>query len=126
MRSLSAPICALAVTLALTATSLAADSSWSLNPASNVHAYRASPGIRISASVELPNNCYEAAVHQVSPSHYRIERRLKPADVGKMCTMMIVMASVQGSFLMHRFPKNISVEARNKTFVVPVPSSPWR
>jgi hypothetical protein len=123
MRTLRIPILTVAATLALTAASLAIEPAWSLNSASSVHAYRTSSGIRISASVELPNNCYEAAIHQTSPSLYRIERRIKPKDMGMMCTMMVVMATVQGSFLVHRVPKNVSVETLNKTYSAPVQSA---
>jgi hypothetical protein len=110
-------------TLRIPILTVAIEPAWSLNSASSVHAYRTSSGIRISASVELPNNCYEAAIHQTSPSLYRIERRIKPKDMGMMCTMMVVMATVQGSFLVHRVPKNVSVETLNKTYSAPVQSA---
>jgi hypothetical protein len=107
-----------------TATPAANDSAWRLMDASSARAQRTRAGITIGAAVMLPNGCYEAAVRP-SPKvgnqqQYLVETRMKPSDIGKMCAMVIVPTTARGSFPMARIPTRIKVEARNKTFDVPV------
>lgn len=116
-------VVALALMMSIAAPA-ANDSTWRLIDASSARAQRTRAGITISATVMLPNGCYEVAVQPsprlTNPQEYLVETRLRPSDAGKMCAMVIVPATARGSFLMVRVPRRVKVEAKNKTFDVPV------
>jgi hypothetical protein len=105
----------------------ASKNSWQMTAASAVHAKRTKSGISISANVLLANACYEAAVQRsplrILPEQYQVVTRVKPSDVGKVCTMVVVPSVAHGSFIMHAPPDIVTVHATNKTFAVKVENS---
>ncbi|HET9392219.1 MAG TPA: hypothetical protein VFO29_01665 [Candidatus Rubrimentiphilum sp.] len=102
----------------------ASPTDWHMTAASTVHAFRIASGIQITASVELANPCYEAAVHRsplkILPVQYQVVTRVKPANAHKVCAMVIVPAIAKGDFVVPQVPPTVVVHATNKRFIVPV------
>lgn len=114
--------------LAATIPAAAMGNAWHVTAASNVRAARAPSGLSISADVQLADPCYEARIivypKKTPRAEYQVVTRIKPADAGKMCAMVIVPSEARGYFRMDRVPKTVTVHALNRTFTVRVGASP--
>ena len=109
--------------LCCTGVAAASVSPWQLTAASSVHATRTRSGLTVTASVDLANPCYEAAIRRsrhTAVAEYLVVTRVKDADIGKICAMVIVPTVASGSFVVPHVPLRIVVIARNRRFVVQV------
>lgn len=79
--------------LLLTAVLAAAPGDWTPGEASSVFAHRAANGAHVVANVDLPDPCHEAMIREVHGDR---------------------------EFILSHSQKTVTVEARNKTFIVPV------